>query len=773
MVAATDTGVLRGIPEFFETEINECLVARTESLATFRELGSPDLCHVVKANSKSVPKEIGSYHFVLGADTSSSATVAAYLNSLMYMLAPVQGKPNPWKIKMGTFCCFNAFSRVDVRVEVKIPGGVDSYIVDLRGDRHPITNVAIWQEAFVSAVLRAILDDNDEPDGNDGHPLLGLRKIDPLQTLGAEGRFLEAAAVEFWKGWQLGSQPEVQVATPFSNHLTNGIFSYFQNAGRLSEAAKFFADLDSRDPDVAAILAKAYLGTDEEIKAVQVLYEASKKHPVTYSLLLVQTDFLIGKKQFEKALKLAKLAVTYAPSEFLVWAKLADIYIQLSDFESALLALNSCPMFTYCERDSQRMPPPARTHLPLRADATTLRPDQNPKTIPQTNGTLFDENDPREDEVHPELQRLPSLSLRGTFLEAYRLLIRIVARVGWDDLLKFRSQVFVMEDEYLIHRSAAEESRRPGDDVDTGDDFKDEDDLEGDVSRRYLDEEQKNDIHNAANGGADKLRRSSSNTSSDVHSGDDRIMQSIDLDNGGDIASNTMSNADQAPKSASPSKGKLSIDELMKRATLEKNDSATPNVQKTRVPNPRSQLHRVSFSFKHKRLCEKWLDNLFMVLYNDLRLYTALKQEMSQFKNQTNNSNAMIYRKTGAEWEIYGDLAERLFHRDDAKEAYRLCLDQKLSTKAWLKLLQIHAEDGNIQLCLQSVVKMTTLLDRTFSEHTYPSSIGRGLFMLIRRHGFAKVQNVLISMNVPQAGYRQIIRYFEYAELFRVSGADW
>jgi hypothetical protein len=32
--------------------------------------------------------------------------------------------------------CFNAFSRVDVRVEVKIPGGVDSYIVDLRGEKY-------------------------------------------------------------------------------------------------------------------------------------------------------------------------------------------------------------------------------------------------------------------------------------------------------------------------------------------------------------------------------------------------------------------------------------------------------------------------------------------------------------------------------------------------------------------------------------------------------------------------------------------------------------
>jgi hypothetical protein len=31
--------------------------------------------------------------------------------------------------------CFNAFSRVDIRVDVKIPGGVDAYVVDLRGDR--------------------------------------------------------------------------------------------------------------------------------------------------------------------------------------------------------------------------------------------------------------------------------------------------------------------------------------------------------------------------------------------------------------------------------------------------------------------------------------------------------------------------------------------------------------------------------------------------------------------------------------------------------------
>ena len=36
--------------------------------------------------------------------------------------------------------CFNAFSRVDVRVDVKIPGGVNAYVIDLRGERYIVTS---------------------------------------------------------------------------------------------------------------------------------------------------------------------------------------------------------------------------------------------------------------------------------------------------------------------------------------------------------------------------------------------------------------------------------------------------------------------------------------------------------------------------------------------------------------------------------------------------------------------------------------------------------
>lgn len=100
----------------------------------------------------------------------------------------------------------------------------------------------------------------------------------------------------------------------------------------------------------------------------------------------------------ELALKLAKLAVTYAPSEYNTWAKLAQVYIELEDYDSALLALNSCPMFTFCEKDSHRMPPPARTHLPLKPELPAGKEEDIKKTAPGS-GSVYDDNDPRENEV--------------------------------------------------------------------------------------------------------------------------------------------------------------------------------------------------------------------------------------------------------------------------------------------------------------------------------------------------------------------------------------
>lgn len=93
-------------------------------------------------------------------------------------------------------------------------------------------------------------------------------------------------------------------------------------------------------------------------------------------------------------------------------------------------------------------------------------------------------NDPNEYKIHPELERLPSATLQGTFKKAYSLLSLLCLKLGWEELLNIRSKVFVMEDEYRIHRAMAEEEAQTN-----AGRFEDEDqveELDGDMEQISL-----------------------------------------------------------------------------------------------------------------------------------------------------------------------------------------------------------------------------------------------------------------------------------------------
>lgn len=771
--------------------------ARTESIATFRELGPPDLVHVVK--SKPGVKDVGSYHYTLGVEASSPAALAAYINTLLFHLEEAQarsGRGN-YKISQGTFCCFNAFSRQDIRVEVKIPGGVESYIVDVRGERRPIPSETAWEELYLSSVFRAILDDSDDPDNpvfnetstgarsssgynglqNIGGLMLGLRKVNPMGSLQLEGRFLEIAEKHFWKGWQLGTYPEVQVATNFSNHMANGIMKYFAETGRYGVCEQFLSKLCKKDAEIATLLAQVYLQDNEEVKAVQTLGEAVMQQPQCYGILLIQIDFLRRKKRYDLALELAHSAVAMAPSEFCTWAKLTRVYIDLGEYENALLTLNSCPMFTFSERDSHRMPLPSRIYLPLKPDT------QNPKQANLTqdlNGTVFDENDPKENEVHPELLSLPALTLRGTFLQAYHLLVTIISKVGWDALLKYRSQVFVMEEEYRLHRAMLDEAERQN----------------AQQTREAMQESVAAVTSQLEGTDRPAFEPGVPNTDSAVSKDgpEQDEMGSVDLDSENESPTSdassfpqTASEVHSSASANSPKKEKLDtitrISEPYKSAaTVKTAESAckAPNVE-------HSSDTALKSSIKGKRLSERWLDNLFMVLYSDLRVYTAIKAEISHYKSAgglSQNStlslsssrtslNALLYRKPGAEWEMYGDLALRLQKTQEAFEAYTLCVQQKLSIRCLLRLMAQAADAGDIQATLTHVAKILTVYDRQYADYIFPNPCSKAVFKLIRKHGLAKVQNVLISMNLPAKQFRLVSRIFDYAESWRLEGVEW
>ncbi|KAJ2613415.1 bud site selection protein [Coemansia sp. RSA 1365] len=488
---------LQDVPDIFENEIGEALGMRM-----MRELGPPDLCHIVKIHSSNRNEpDIGSYHHVLGVDTSSSASLAAYINSLQYSLNDKTGwfgAANTWKIASGTYCTYNAFSKVDMRVQIKIPGGVDAYAITAQGERKEVSD-ELWKECQVSAILRSILYADPA-----AYSVTGLRRLTMVVEPREETKMIEALMEYFWNGWRLGSNAETQVASHAHNYLVDGLISYFAGQGRFLDCATEIlaplayaplgrpqqppqaqqsrASLDFKgiDPEVASLLAKAYMNGDEEVQAARVMHQALKAKPSCYPMLSTQADFLRRKKQYDSARVIALMAVKYAPSEFHAWAELTEVYIDNGDFENALLTLNTCPMYTYVDRDYPRVPTPRRINYPVKSEVLADYnlgdnfTNGNYGPVPSGPRSSADSDAPGAAEEITQnetsfILRLSAPTLKGTFAYAYKLLTAIASTTGWDDLLQLRSRVFVMEEEYR-------NSTMPSIAVDDEEDDDDEDD---------------------------------------------------------------------------------------------------------------------------------------------------------------------------------------------------------------------------------------------------------------------------------------------------------
>lgn len=108
---------------------------------------------------------------------------------------------------------------MDVRVLVKIPGGVEAYVVDDRGDKYPATD-QLWLETYVSAMIRALLFADDESYSFISYwcrlnPLVAP----PSQTI----KFIEAFESLLFRGPDLGCVSEVQTPSLVNNYLVDGL----------------------------------------------------------------------------------------------------------------------------------------------------------------------------------------------------------------------------------------------------------------------------------------------------------------------------------------------------------------------------------------------------------------------------------------------------------------------------------------------------------------------------------------------------------------------
>lgn len=534
-------------------------------------------------------------------------------------------------------------------MQVAIPGTVEAYCINERGEKL-VASDDLWLETYLCSVLRAY-SYADDGSGDTIKKIVGVRRFNPITTTEAEHKFLDAAERLFFNGWQLGSDPEIQVPNLVSNHLTTGLLEYIRTTGRYTSGINLFEKLRSRDPEISSLLARVYVAADEEVKAVKLLHEAIEELPMDYSLLDCQAEFCKSKGRGDLALEIAKRSVVSAPSEFGTWARLAEIYVSLEQWDLALLTLNSCPMFTYQDKDAPRMPEPARVALPI---------------LPET---MCDEIDDARigdiEMVHAQLRKLHAANFKGTFLKAYTILTDITKKIGWEQLLKTRSQVFVMEEEYRHEKQTlttpAAHSRNAS------------------TAALPPSPGPKTNGHERKNEEEDK--------------DDDPVEEPDQPATNGEDAGPTIP--------------------VIETPGLEKPQSTIPSeVVHAGSDDPTDESSNSNFTpFRNKRLCERWLDNLFMVLYEDLRVYTIWRTELAQYRQQE-----IEYKKSAEEWEILGELADRLHQGDEAVEAYQACLSIRFSPKAMRGVLRLYEKHGDVRMILGALIRLVCWQYRWYSE---------------------------------------------------------
>lgn len=339
-------------------------------------------------------------------------------------------------------------------------------------------------------------------------------------------------------------------------------------------------------------------------------------------------------------------------------------------------------------------------------------------------------------QADPALVRLPAPSLRGTFASAYNLLTRLVSKIGWDELLRCRSLVFVMEEEYRMQKEA-EESIRKGSQARTmgrdegvpeevppreqllspngtpipiikisteSEREREQEEAEEEARAKAVEEALEKTAEETADQSMEDIKLDDLSLSSDKDQEETDVQDSQENPTeqektNGDSQTATAEPADATSEEVhhAPIKGKQ-IEKPSAAAASDEEETEEDEVE-------------LSFSFSNKRLCDRWLDNLFMVLYEDLRQYTIWRAEVQHFRNVQ-----APYRKSGTDWEIYGDLATRLHHREEAKDAYQRCADQKFSAKALVRLLEIYADEGELLRAMEVSIKLCVYQERWYHE---------------------------------------------------------
>ena len=440
-------------PRIQENSLGEALQHRTQILSDFKELGQADLVHLSKYE-KSVKQEIGEYHYVTGINTMDVIQPFMYLQTIQLN----DKEPATHKhMKVGTYCCYNIFSKGDMRIRCQFPGSASPMIQFVPANKQSITitinkddekNRSLWIETYVSSLIRSIL----LPDSIE-RQLPGMCKFNPIQSTKDAKEAVELMCRLLHRGHETGCSDAYNRPSLVNNFLVDALLKLLSIVKYHDVAIQEIEKLmESKRINLNVICVKILLLKNDNAKAVRLMHDCLKHNPRDGWMLNEQAAFLLDENRPDLALMPSMIAVECLPSEFLVWKNLILNYIMRDDMKNALLALNSAPMYTNKRKDIYAAIRPKAFDFPFPLEGkidSVWRDCESFGCISGIGGIVEFSTAAEVNKVSKfRLRVYEETKLNYTFKEAYDLLAYMSKKCGWGSLLKIRSDIFVMEDEY-------------------------------------------------------------------------------------------------------------------------------------------------------------------------------------------------------------------------------------------------------------------------------------------------------------------------------------
>ena len=647
------------------------------------------------------------------------------------------------RLQGGIYCCYDAFSCVDVRFDVACPdGSVSCYTVDAEGtacdvpaDEAP--SHPAWLGARVSAALRSMR----------MHPLVALRAgcvhrvgmlpataadeaqlLDALLTLRAlpcAGRAAQALARRLNPDssglWERTAQPDVALDI---------LVSHFMAAKRPGAGAAFFTRVMDAPPvpgvpHPATALAASLASQARWEETHRVLLTALADAPADPLLLLWLVKARVGSGDAQGAVAAARRGVAAAPNLRAAWLLLAAALARAELWAPALVALNCAPEVEPAEEEAADvwlaafpagLPRPARTCGQCVPDPGVEEEALSAEEHATLDGRRRLAALPGASLVAPPHSLYYALGGRDgpppaspgvrACSACYDVLVDATTALGWDALLELRGSVFVMDAD-----DAAAQPR------------------EGEAH------------------GADAPRAASAPS------------------------------RDEAPQVG------LGMSSTSSAVAHQSADGST--VEENQVARDVELLAGDALLdglLQQRRLCAPWLDALFGALYADVVEYTdwrtAEAVEARRASGQATPADAAADTDsalgTRGDWLRRGAMCERLKRVDDAERAYRVCvhLGGSFNATAWRGLARIYAAWGWAPEALTACAQLAAGLagcEHPVADVAVPPSVAQALRTLIAALGLQAVRDAQHSLGEPSA---VVNACFHAAVQWRMEGWD-